>query len=139
MAGTFNGTFFGEILVNGNLRKVGSKWDPFTLATSADVVLDSDVDVTAASGGQLLSTFGSVPLCVIVIPEVAGSLSWASVTETNNSAIDLRAGWPFILPTGTMPDYNTTTETRSEASSSNIVNIYFDADTDGQVRVIALR
>ena len=139
MAGSVIGTFKISVLVNGQLYQMGSAYDPFSLALSADVVSMSEVNCTAASGGELIATFGSVPLFVVVISEQDGVLSWRGTADADNSSAKLLAGWPFILSTGITSEAAATPELRSEATAQNVTQLWFDISVNGQVRILVGR
>lgn len=139
MAGSVIGTFKISVLVNGQLYQMGSAYDPFSLALSGDVVSMSEVNCTAASGGELIATFGTVPLFVVIIPEQDGVLSWRGTADADNSSVKLLAGWPFIFSTGITSADDTTPELRSEAAAQNITQLWYDTTVNGQVRILVGR
>lgn len=140
MSGTLNITFKIQGVVDGVYYEFGDIYGPTTISTSADVVLPGNtVAVTAAGTGQQVASFSAAPALVAIYTEVAGSLSWGGATGADNSSVNLRAGSIFFIPTGVTTVDAASAELRSEAADADITQVWFDADSDGHVRVFAAR
>lgn len=135
MSSTMTGTLTLRGLVNGELYQIGNIYNGFTFTLSADVFTKAEVDVTAAGTAEQIAAIGTEAIFIVVIPEVAGVLSWGGATAADNSSIRCVAGVPVLLPSGDTTVYAATNETRAEGADAAITALWFDADADGQVRV----
>jgi pyruvate carboxylase len=129
------GTFTLRGVVNGKLYEIGKPYDSFTISLTGDVITMAETAVTLAGTAEQIAAIGTEALFIVVIPEMAGTLSWGGATAADNSSIRCIANVPVFLPSGDTTEYAATNETRAEGADAAITALYYDADVDGQVRV----
>lgn len=99
--------------LSGVMNSLGS--EPFSGFSRRTASLEFDgeyrastVTVADSTVTTLLTSITSEDVAlVVVIPTVAGRLGWRSAnSDADNSAVELRANFPFFLPAGKVSTYN---------------------------------
>jgi len=139
MASTFTLFFNLSGVLGSKLEHIGELYAPYTISTSADIISDRIVSVadttftevcSIGSGDHLASA-----VAIVIIPSTAGMLTWEGASGADNSALQMRAGIPFILPTGNTAPYQTTSSNRSDETAAAITSIGFYQASGGAATV----
>jgi len=129
MAATFDLLFKLKGVLNGEEASIGEDYSPYQVSTSADIKFEKIVSVNDSTATEIV-TIGSgedlaSAVALVIIPTVSGALVWSTSTAADNSAIQLRANFPFIFPTGNSYPYQTTLSNRADETAAAIANISF--------------
>lgn len=142
MAATFNLIFKLSGVLSGEVVSIGEDYSPYQIATSADIKFERIVSVADTTSTELVNIGSGDDLasCValVIIPAVAGMLVWEGAAAADNSALQLRAGVPFLLPTGNTAPYQTTTSNRIDETAAAITTISFYQNSGDSAKVAVL-
>lgn len=146
MAATANLQFQLKVVLSGQEITWPSRgsFSPYTLATSADILLQEQVSLPNTTATELLSLGAAADiesaLTILIIPTVACTITWRLSSDANNHSVRARANWPFILPTGQTVPYTTTTANSVIGTPASITSIsaYQSSGAAGIVHLLAL-
>ena len=140
MAATAVVTLKIEVLSDDKFYQVERDSRSFSYTISGNVVSLGNVAVLAASTAQQIASFSAAPTFLYVLPDVAGTLAWGGSTGADNASIECAAGKPILLAgVGQLTADAASAETRAEASAVDITQLWFDADSNGEVFIAAFR
>jgi hypothetical protein len=151
MSATFN--VFSKItgVLNGERFTSGELHNPATITTSADIVVEKVVTVAAGPtplSSTLILEIGdedgadmTSAKAILITSTVAGRVSWGDEAGNNNST-EIIASVPFMIPAGTLTNYNAVTATRGLDSLVTTPDIFFyfsnDTASAGKVKIFAI-
>ena len=99
--------------------------------------------VATATATTLFSAqAGMEPELIVVVPEVAGNLVWASATDADSSGVEIRANWPFFISRGSVATYAATVtdaidDTLADAQDLSVLKFYQSSGSTAKVHVFA--
>ena len=86
---------------------------------------------------------GMEPELIVVVPEAAGNLVWASATDADSSAVEIRANFPFFISRGSVATYSATVtsavdDTLADAQDLTLLKFYQSSGSTAKVHVFAI-
>ena len=83
---------------------------------------------------------GMEPELIVVVPEAAGNLAWASATDADSSGVEVRANWPFFISRGSVATYaaavtDAIDDTLADAQDLSVLKFYQSSGSTAKVHV----
>lgn len=119
--------------LGSEILKLGGVSDPTTVTLSSDYYQFDRVDVPSETVTIIANVVGRK----LIVPSVDGRLVWSLIDDYDNSAINLRAGVPFLLPARGVP-YNAAIATIVTGTPADIGYVYFYQDSGATAYVDVL-
>lgn len=134
---TVNAYVFVDSLINGEVQKAGSLYDPTSLTASANVFLNNNIALSGSATTTVYAASNAATLLFLQC-DVAVTYLIQGSDEASNSALVAPANFPLLLP-GQTKDADATIAGRAAASTETIAAIYVTHTGSGVCRIIGYR